>query len=146
MTSHLFERRSFLKMAGQSLLALPAMSAIGALAELPGKHGGKAHGWDGRPFAYTPKVTLNVRDYGAAGDGKTNDRVALQEAIDRCGVFGGGEVVVPEGNYVTGALALRSNVVLRLEKDATLLGTPDFDDYPVRRFAGRAAGYRDTLR
>ncbi|HUZ94787.1 MAG TPA: glycosyl hydrolase family 28 protein [Edaphobacter sp.] len=139
MASHLFERRSFLKKAGQSLLAVPALSAMGAVAEMPGKHGGKARGWDGSPFAYTPKVTLNVRDYGATGDGKTNDRVALQETIDRCGVFGGGEVVVPAGDYVTGALALRSDVVLRLEKDATLLGTPDFDDYPVTqvRWEGR---------
>ncbi|HEY5253256.1 MAG TPA: glycosyl hydrolase family 28-related protein [Acidobacteriaceae bacterium] len=139
MTDHLFERRSFLKKAGQSLLVVPALSAMGAAAESPGKHCGKEHGWDGKPFAYTPKVTLNVRDYGATGDGKTNDRVALQETIDRCGVFGGGEVVVPAGNYITGALALRSNVVLRLEKDATLLGTPDFDDYPVTqvRWEGR---------
>jgi polygalacturonase len=48
-----------------------------------------------------PKITLNVRDYGAIGDGKTHDRVALQEAID-CAVFGGGDVLVPAGSYVTG--------------------------------------------
>jgi len=48
-----------------------------------------------------PKITLNVRDYGAIGDGKMHDRVALQEAID-CAVFGGGDVLVPAGSYVTG--------------------------------------------
>ena len=142
MASRLFERRSFLKKAGQSLLAVPALSAMGGvgLAEVsPKKHGSMAQGWEGKPFSYTPKVTLNVRDYGATGDGKTNDRVALQETIDRCAVFGGGEVVVPAGDYLTGALALRSDVVLRLEKDATLLGTPEFDDYPVTqvRWEGR---------
>src|SRR5665213_3592717 len=134
MTSSLFERRSFLKKAGQSLFAVPALSAMGRVGlgqESHKKHGGKEQGWVGKPFSYTPRVTLNVRDYGATGDGKTNDRVALQETIDRCGVFGGGEVVVPAGDYLTGALALRSDVVLRLEKDATLLGTPDVDDYPV---------------
>jgi len=76
-------------------------------------------------------IALNVRDFGATGDGKTKDTRALQQAIDRCSVFGGGEVLVPAGNYFTGAIALRSNTLLRLEKDAAILGTPDFDDYPV---------------
>ncbi len=40
-------------------------------------------------------------------------------------------MLVPAGNYLTGATALRSNTLLRLEKDAVLLGTPDFADYPV---------------
>jgi polygalacturonase len=82
--------------------------------------------------ASTPaKLSLNVREFGAAGDGATRDTTTLQQAIDRCWVFGGGEVLVPAGNYLTGAIALRSNVTLRLEKDATLSGTPDFADYPV---------------
>jgi polygalacturonase len=80
--------------------------------------------------AAAAKVSL-VRDFGATGDGKTRDTSALQQAIDRCWVFGGGEVVVPAGNYLTGAIALRCNVTLRLEKDAILSGTPDFADYPV---------------
>ncbi|MGP8243948.1 MAG: glycoside hydrolase family 28 protein [Bryobacteraceae bacterium] len=87
------------------------------------------HGDETRP----PKsaVTLNIRDYGATGDGKTKDTGAIQQTIDRCSVFGGGEVLVPAGDYLTGAIALRSNTLLRLEKDATILGTPDFADYPV---------------
>ena len=78
----------------------------------------------------TPLI-LNARDFGAKGDGATKDTAAMQQAIDRCSVLGGGEVLVPAGNYLTGALALRSNTILRLEKDATILGTPDFADYPV---------------
>jgi polygalacturonase len=77
------------------------------------------------------RITLNVRDFGAKGDSATKDTTAIQQAIDRCSVFGGGEVLVPAGNYLTGAIALRSNTLLRLDKDATLTGTPDFDDYPV---------------
>jgi polygalacturonase len=61
----------------------------------------------------------------------TKDTAAFQQALDRCSVLGGGEVVVPAGNYLTGALALRSKTVLRLEKDAAILGSPDFADYPV---------------
>jgi polygalacturonase len=78
-----------------------------------------------------PRLTLNVRDFGATGDGASKDTSALQQSIDRCSVLGGGEVLVPAGNYLTGALALRANTTLRLEKDAAILGTPDFADYPV---------------
>lgn len=80
-----------------------------------------------------PKASqrLNVRDFGAKGDGATKDTYALQQAIDRCSVLGGGEVLVPAGNYLTGALALRSNTLLRLEKDAAVVGSPDLADYPV---------------
>jgi polygalacturonase len=83
-----------------------------------------------RAFAQKP-VALNVRAFGATGDGVTKDTVALQQAIDRCSVLGGGEVLVPAGNYLTGAIGLKSNTILRLEKDAVILGTPDFNDYPV---------------
>jgi polygalacturonase len=76
-------------------------------------------------------LVLNVRDFGATGDGTTKDTAAIQQAIDRCSVLGGGEVLVPAGNYLTGAVALRSNTLLRLEKDAAIIGTPDFADYPV---------------
>ena len=40
-------------------------------------------------------------------------------------------MLAPPGNYLTGALAIKSDTILRLEKDATILGTPDFADYPV---------------
>ena len=76
-------------------------------------------------------VALSVRDFGAAGDGQVKDTAAIQQAIDRCSVFGGGEVLFPAGDYLTGALALRSNTTLRLDKDATISGSPDFADYPV---------------
>ena len=81
--------------------------------------------------AHRPPLVLNVREFGATGDGKTKDTGAIQRAIDRCGVLGGGEVVVPAGEYLTGAIALRSNTTLRLEKDAAIMGSPEFEDYPV---------------
>ena len=76
-------------------------------------------------------LRLNVRDFGAKGDGATKDTAAFQQALDRCSVFGGGEVVVPAGNYRAGAIELRSNTLLRLEKDSVISGTSDFADYPV---------------
>ncbi len=81
--------------------------------------------------AETGDLSLNVRDFEAKGDGATKDTAAIQAAIDRCYVLGGGEVVVPAGTYLSGAIALRSNIKLRLEKDAEIAGSPDFDDYPV---------------
>ena len=88
-----------------------------------------------------PKVVLNVKDYGATGDGKTKDTVALQLTIERCSALGGGEVIVPAGDYLTGALALRSNVTLRLEEGATLNGSPDIRrTIPARKCAGRVTG------
>lgn len=86
-----------------------------------------------KPRAARPasSLALSVRDFGATGDGKTKDTAAIQEAIDRCAALGGGEVRFPAGDYLTGAVALRSNTLLRLDAQASLLGTPDFDDYPV---------------
>ena len=77
------------------------------------------------------RLTLNVRDFGAIGDGASKDTAAIQRALDRCGVLGGGEVLFPDGTYLTGAIALRSNTTLRLAQNATIAGSPDFADYPV---------------
>src|ERR1039457_3663613 len=130
----LLERRDFLKRAAQGTLAAPMLAllpGLGAAQEAkktPSTGAASAH----KPLAAPakPKVTLNVRDLGATGDGKTKDTLALQQTIERCSDFGGGEVVVPAGDYLTGALALRSNVVLRIEDGATLNGSPDMADYP----------------
>ena len=105
-------RRTFLKAA----VCAPLIK--GGLAQTPAA----------RPSS---KITLNIRDFGATGDGMTKDTTAIQQALDRCWVLGGGEVLVPVGNYLTGAIALRPNTFLRLDKDASILGTPDFADYPV---------------
>ncbi len=75
--------------------------------------------------------TFNVRDFGATGEGRSKDTAAIQQAIDRCHVMGGGEVLISAGNYLTGAIQLRSGTTLRLDHDASLLGSADFADYPV---------------
>jgi polygalacturonase len=113
-------RRRLLKTAGCSLLAARLMKLSAAQPQQPAS-----------PSA--SKLTFNVREFGAAGDGVTRDTAAIQQAIDRCWVFGGGEVLVPAGNYLTGALALKSNTLLRLDKNAVILGSPDFTDYPVNQ-------------
>ena len=43
--------------------------------------------------------TVNVRRFGAVGDGKTDDTAAFQKALDATGQTGGGTVYAPRGNY-----------------------------------------------
>ncbi len=74
----------------------------------------------------------DVKKFGAKGDGATKDTAAVQAAIDKCSAGkGGGTVEVPAGTYVVAPILLKSNMTLHLAKDATLLGSPDNDDYPV---------------
>ena len=61
---------------------------------------------------------LNVRDFGAAGDGRTLDTVAIQAAIDAAAL--GDIVVLPSGHYISFTLALRSHVHLSLEAGCVL--------------------------
>jgi hypothetical protein len=74
-------------------------------------------------------ATVSVSDYGAAGDGKTLDRGALNRAVEACFAAGGGQVRVPPGRYLTGTLRLRSGITLVLEAGAALVGTPDLTQY-----------------
>ena len=85
----------------------------------------------GQATSGVARLTLNVRDFGAAGNGVTKDTAAIQRALDRCGVLGGGEVFFPGGTYFCGAIALRSNTTLRLSEGTTISGAADFTDYPV---------------
>ena len=66
----------------------------------------------------------NVRDYGAKGDGRTLDHVAINKAIDACVAGGGGQVLLPAGTYLCGSIHLKSQVDLHLTAGATILAAP----------------------
>src|SRR5487761_2260420 len=127
MLNKLIERRAFLKQAAQCALAGPIVSSMtrSGLAEQVKPSEKKAAMPHTAAAHAGPQVRLNVRDLGATGDGKTKDTLAIQQTIDRCSVLGGGEVLVPAGDYLTGALVLRNNVVLHVEEGASLLGSGD---------------------
>ncbi|GHB79713.1 glycoside hydrolase family 28 protein [Persicitalea jodogahamensis] len=70
-----------------------------------------------------------ITDFGAIDGGKTDCTLAFRTAIETCNKEGGGRVVVPAGNYLTGAIHLLSNVNLHLEKGATILFSTKPSDY-----------------
>lgn len=72
---------------------------------------------------------FDIRDYGAVGDGKTDSTAAIQRAIEACAASGGGTVNVENGVYLTCPIRLRSYVELHLASNATLLGSPNWEDY-----------------
>lgn len=79
-----------------------------------------------------PDKTFMVDDFGAIADGQTLNTIAIQKAIDACSSSGGGTVLFSKGNYVTGTIVLKSNVVLKIEKKAKILGSTNLNDYPEK--------------
>ena len=71
-----------------------------------------------------------VNDYGAVSDTTTINTKAIQKAIDTCALKGGGIVYFNPGNYLTGAVFLKNNVQLRIDKAVKIIGSQNFDDFP----------------
>ncbi len=75
-----------------------------------------------------------VRDFGANGDGKTNDGASINKAIDAAAAAGGGTVYLSAGTYLTYSIRLKSNICLFIDQGATILaadshaGEPGYDD------------------
>ena len=63
---------------------------------------------------------FNVREFGAAGDGKTLDTDAVNRAIDAAAAAGGGLVLFPPGTYLCFSIHLKSNVHLHLLQGSTI--------------------------
>lgn len=84
---------------------------------------------------------FNVRENGALGDGQTKDTLAIQKAIDAAAEAGGGTVFFPPGVYLTGSIYLKSNVDFYVGPGATLLASPDKEDYNAVDVCEQNSGY-----
>lgn len=76
-------------------------------------------------FAKDYKASL----FGINSDGVTLNTKSIQYAIDFISAKGGGRLVFYVGRYVTGSIYLKSNVTIRLEEGAVLLGSLNPFDY-----------------
>ncbi|MGB6973911.1 MAG: glycoside hydrolase family 28 protein [Terracidiphilus sp.] len=76
------------------------------------------------------RTVCDARAYGATGNGRTKDTVAIQAAIDACARRGGGVVRLTPGTYLSAPIVLKSGITLDLEEGATLLGSTEHSDYP----------------
>jgi len=72
---------------------------------------------------------LDVRAFGAKGDGVTDDTQAIQSAINVCPM--GGRVTVGAGTYAVRPLALKSHITLELKEGACLLADTCEEHYPL---------------
>ena len=86
-----------------------------------------ASGWESVPEILArirepvfPKRDFDITRYGAAGNGPSDCSEAFARAVEECSQSGGGRVVVPEGDFLTGPIHLRSNVNLHLSEGATV--------------------------
>jgi polygalacturonase len=70
-----------------------------------------------------------ITDYGAVKNELST--VAIQKAVDECYTAGGGNVIIPAGNFITGPIILKSNINVRLENGAVLKGSKNIDDYRI---------------
>ena len=76
-------------------------------------------------------MVMNVKNFGASGDGVTLDSPAIQRAIDAASQVGGGTVFVSAGKYVVGSIFLRDTITLYIDAGAVLLGSQNISDFPI---------------
>ena len=78
-----------------------------------------------------PAYTVNLKKFGAVGDGVTLNTKAFEKAIAALEKKGGGHLVVPAGVWFTGPIVLKSNIDLHLEVGAVIQFSGDESLYPV---------------
>jgi polygalacturonase len=116
-------RRDFLKIAGAGF-AGASLSANPVLSQGRASKKGDANiGGEG---------VLNIRTFGATGDGTTLDSPAINKAIETASAAGGGTIHFPAGSYLSYSIRLKSNISLYLDQGATLIAadTP-LDGFPA---------------
>ncbi len=111
-------RRRFLKRAG--IAAVPAL--VPTIPRLAAQDATQREHPAARPLLW------DVRNFGAAGDGKTLDTPAINRAIEEAASSGGGTVYFPAGNYLCYSIHLKSKVALFIEQGATIVAADPASD------------------
>ncbi len=102
-----FERRRFLTHTGAGLAATAiALHPRQAVAQTTGGNS---------------RTMVDVRSFGATGDGKTIDSPAINKAIDATAASGGGTLFFPAGNYLCYSIRFKSNIAFYLDVGATII-------------------------
>jgi polygalacturonase len=134
-------RRELLQMsllAGGALFAAPALLRGSALESFLPDADSLEDPWNQLPAILErikppvfPNRSFNITKFGAVGNNKTDNTEAFRKAIAACVQSAGGRVVVPAGEFLTGAIELKSNVNLHVSKGATIRFTHDTSKYPL---------------
>lgn len=74
-------------------------------------------------------VTLDVTKFGARGDGKHDDTMAIQAAINACPL--NSRVYIPKGKYQVSCLFLKSNITIDIATGAVLSAYTDREKFPI---------------
>ena len=84
-----------------------------------------------------------VTDFGAKGDGKTNDTPAINAAISSVASKGGGCIVFPKGTYLSYSIHLQSDMTLQLDEGAVIKAAPVTDSLGYDAPEPNASTYQD---
>jgi len=104
-------RRDFLRLSGVGI----------AGAALP-SHPSQAQTTPGVPSSSVGGAgILDVKTFGATGDGNTIDTPAINRAIEAAAATGGGTLRFPAGKYLCYSIRLKSNVALYLDQNAVII-------------------------
>ncbi len=80
-------------------------------------------------IVHAENIVISTTEINLPSDGKTLCTDRLQKTIDKISDKGGGILHFTPGTYLSGCIVLKNNVILQLDKGATILGSPNPYDY-----------------
>ena len=73
----------------------------------------------------------NILKFGAIGNGIHLNTKEINQAIIECNKNGGGTILIPKGKFLTGTITLLSNVNIKLESGAEIIGSKKISNYMI---------------